>query len=335
VSHEVESMFSGQRIIPWHKLGTIVDGVLTAEEAIKAAGLDWAVRKIPMFVPSVDRPQEETVYIKVDGKYVATDRYHMVDEVPDKFAIQRVTDSSVLGGWMGTDYVEFQNVEAFDLFDTIVSDDSAKYETAGALFGGKVVFILARLNRDITIGGDPTIPYMLLTTSHDGSSALRMMATPVRVVCANTLRMALGNHKSDWSTRHTTNVRTRVAEARDALQIGWAYYDAFEAEVNTLMNQPITNGDVDILLGKVFPKKGTDVLHQKALAVRGLYESSPTIGEFKNTAWGLLNSVNEWELWTQNMRDESKRVERQARDIVSGLAMPATKKAHELLVAAR
>ena len=313
MAHEVESMFSA-RVIPWHGLGTITEGVLTAKDAIVAAGLDWAVRKEPLYAKGNS------------GEFF---------EIEDKYLVRRLSDDRILGGWLGTEYECFQNVEAFDLFDTVVDDGSAKYETAGSLRNGQIVFILARLNREITIAGDEMVPYLLLLTSHDGSTALRMLTTPVRVVCANTMRMALADHQTAWSVRHTSNMKARVSEAREALGLTWKYYDEFEAEVDRLMNQSVTNGDVDRILGKVFPKKNTDVLPEKALAVRGLYETADTIGDFRGTAWGLLNAVNEWELWTSPTRDETKRIERQARDIVSGVSTPLTRKTHDLLLAAR
>jgi phage/plasmid-like protein (TIGR03299 family) len=335
MSHEVESLFSA-REIPWHGLGVITDDVLTAADAIKTAGLDWAVRKKQLFTAD-DAPVPPIRVQAKNGKWVdvPAGEFIKAEKVFDKFAVQRLSDGAHLGCGLGPDYETFQNVEAFDLFDAVVDDGSAKYETAGALFDGKVVFILARLDRDITVAGDKMVPYLLLLTSHDGSTALRMLTTPVRVVCANTMRMALGKHETSWSVRHTQNMKGRVQEVRNALQLSWKYYDEFEAEVERLMNQPVADKQVEDILGKVFPKKSADVLPEKALAVRGLYETAGTIGKFKGTGWGLLNAVNEWELWASPTRDEDKRLERQAREIVSGIAMPLTKKTHGLLVAAR
>lgn len=334
MSSEVETMFSA-RVIPWHGLGTVTENALTAREAIVAAGLDWAVRKEPLFHQTgTDVP---VLFVKnAKGKYVEVPAgtYMSGAEVPDQFLTKRLSDNKILGCGLGPDYLEFQNVEAFDLFDTIVDDGSAKYETAGALQDGKQIFILARLSREIVIAGDRLVPYLLLLTSHDGSTALRMLTTPVRVVCANTVRLALGKHETSWSARHTQNMKGRVAEAREALQMSWRYYDKFEEEVDRLMNMAVTDAEVEALLAKVFPKGDSDVLAEKALAVRGLYETSPTIGEFKGTGWGLLNAINEWELWASPSRREDKRIERQAREIVSGIAMPLTKRAHGLLVPA-
>lgn len=333
---EVETMFSGNRIIPWHGLGNIVDGVLTAREAIQAAGLDWAVVKEPATYPApikLGMPFEVTEDPDVPGQMIVVAAKQIV--IPDTFVTRRLSDDRILGKNLGPDYSVFQNVEAFDLFDAVMGDEGkslAKYETAGALFDGKVVFILARLEKDIVVAGDKQVPYLLLLTSHDGSTALRMLTTPVRVVCANTVRMALGNYESAWSIRHTTNMKSRVGEAREALELSISYYEAFEREVEKLMNIGVNEKRVESILASVFPKKGTDVLNEKALAVRGLYESSDTIGEFKGTGWGLLNAVNEWELWTSPTRDESKRLERQAREIVSGTSTPLTRKAHALLV---
>jgi phage/plasmid-like protein (TIGR03299 family) len=163
MSHELEiledgtaSMFSGENLTPWHGLGTVVEGVVTAEEALKLAHLDWSVEKQPIYLGS------GTV-------------------IPDRHAIVRDRDQKPLGV-VGSDYVTFQNVEAFSFFDTVTDKGGeAHYTAAGSLFGGKRIFLTAKVGDTITVAGDDDHDlYLLLTTSHDGSRAFTAATTMIR-----------------------------------------------------------------------------------------------------------------------------------------------------------
>jgi len=218
MAHEVETMFYAGAV-PWHGLGTRVEGLLNSSDAIQAAGLDWEVEKRPLFT------QDEN-------------ENHI--PVPDKYAVVRKTDNQVLGV-VGGRYHPIQNREAFEFFDEVVGEKLAIYEVAGSLKKGRVIWILANLQGRIdVVGNDPIDKYLLLFNSHDGSKALGVMFTPIRVVCNNTLNCALRRTKHVYYIRHTPNYRDRVREAQEALRLADNYYNTLSEYMKAFASKPVT-----------------------------------------------------------------------------------------------
>lgn len=215
-----DSMFyAGEK--PWHGLGVEVEGALTASEAIKAAGLDWEV------VPS-------PVYVKYNDKFILVD---------DKRGMVR-SDTEYPLGIVGNVYHPLQNSEAFKFFDDIVGTGAAKYVTAGSLKHGKKIWILAEVGKEFHVGGNDLVKkYVLLYNSHDGSSMVNIMITPIRVVCWNTLRAALKDNEKKVRLRHTSSIITRAGEVRDLLGIINDYYNKFEEEAALFSRTPIKNDE--------------------------------------------------------------------------------------------
>ena len=183
----------------WHRLGVTVTEAQTSAEAIKLAGLDWTVEQWPLFAR------------QGDAERAATDRVANVR-----------TDTNAVLGVVSPGYRPFQNREAFEFFDAVVQDKLAIFETAGSLRGGKHVWMLARLPQTLRAAPDDEVrPYVLLTNAHDGSRALRMIPTTVRVVCQNTLHLALSGAgvAEGLTVYHSESLPRRVAEARDKLRI--------------------------------------------------------------------------------------------------------------------
>lgn len=133
--------------------------------------------------------------------------------MPHYFATIR-TDTEQVLGVVGKDYEVLQNVDAFNFFDAVVGDAGIQYETAGALGKGERIFITAKLPGYILAGRDDSIEkYLFLTTSHDGFGSITAAFTPIRIVCANTLKAALRNHTASIKIRHTANARERLRQA--------------------------------------------------------------------------------------------------------------------------
>lgn len=295
MSHEFESGFSARELM-WHGLGTVTPDVLTAEEAMIIAELDWEVTAQPVFA---FMPQYEELYIEIPGKKV------MVRE-SDGSIYEIVSDR----------YVPIQNAKAFEFFDQLVDNGDAKYETAGSLKGGRVVFMTAKVDREILIGGvDPVDLYLVLTTSHDGSMALTAMKTPVRVVCKNTLNLALSGHQAQWKLKHEgADLHGKIAIARETIGLTMAYADEFEAQMNKLIDQDYTKVQFEQLVRDVFPHKLDQPFSPEQYGMIGTFESSPTMDDsFRYTAWGALNAVREYDDWGRTIRASKDRSEAELR----------------------
>ena len=191
MSANVETMFS-VRETPWHGLGRIVMDAPASREALELAGLDWQV-------------ESRNIYSGTGAM------------IPGYRANVRSTDDAVLGV-VSDRYRIVQNEEAFQFTDDLLGE-GVTYETAGSLQGGKKVWMLARLPRKYLIAGDQVVPYLVIFNSHDGSSGVKVAMTPIRVVCQNTLNLALNTAKRSWTARHTENVLLRVQDARETLQL--------------------------------------------------------------------------------------------------------------------
>jgi phage/plasmid-like protein (TIGR03299 family) len=271
-------MWYGQR--PWHGLGTELKNPATAAEAIAAAGMNFKVAY-------------QQLYRKLrNGTYAP---------LPSNGETVNVNDDMHLG-IVGDGYQIIQNTDAFDFFDAVVGQGIARYCTAGALGKGERIWILAQLPQDIMIKGvDVVEKFMLLMNSHDGSSALRMFLTPVRVVCQNTLNQALARGKGEGiAIRHSGDIDHKVTEAQRVLGIAIATYNRFEAEANAMASIDMTIKDVesyfDSICFKTEKDKESSTRQNKKEDLRVLFENGAgnNIKSIKHTLWAAYNAVTDF-----------------------------------------
>jgi phage/plasmid-like protein (TIGR03299 family) len=268
----------------WHGLGRCIESAATSADAIGLAGLDWAVHQWPVRAFDPDHNSTEA-------------------GIPDTVANVRADTRAVLGV-VGRRYRVFQNREAFDFMDALVGDRLAMYETAGSLHGGRRVWMLARIPKEYRAGPDDLIqPYVLLTNTHDGTQALRMIPTTVRVVCQNTLNLALGGAGTDGlSISHHPRLEGRVAEARAKLGIIAARFDRFDEEMHAMLAKDLSVTEAG---GYFRGLAGTDLpatsQRQKSGRARVLGQLLANFDNDRNslpgvthTAWGAYNAVSEW-----------------------------------------
>ena len=188
-----------------------------------------------------------------------------------------------------------------------VDESGAHFETAGALFGGRQTFLSMKLPRSIELAGsggtDVTDLYLVAYNSHDGTSAFRLIITPVRVVCKNTLSAALGQMVSSFSIRHTTNAEKNIVLARQALGITWKYVDTLEDELQRMIHEEMTRSQATITLRKVFrfdqepgsvSTRTEKNQNERIDDVIRLWTSSPTLAGFHESRYGLYQAVTEW-----------------------------------------
>jgi len=243
--------FFSRKEIPWHKLGRVVKDALTSEEAIKEAALDYNVVKCPVYAKFPDHIIEE------GGK--------KGDLVPNLFATVRDDTKSVLGH-VGNRYEIVQNLDAFKFIDDIVGSKEAIFETAGALGGGEKIFITAKLPRNIRIKESDDIieQYFLITNTHDGSGAIEAGFTPIRVVCNNTLNMALKGMANKIRFRHTKNIHDRMEQGREMLGLYKAYSMEFSEALNYLASKQIKEELViDVIHSLVLTKDEQEILFKE------------------------------------------------------------------------
>ena len=280
----VESIFytsndQNNRFVPWHGIGTPVKESPTSEDAIRLANLDWVVESKPVFDES--------------GK-----------EITGFKANTRSSDNSILG-IVSNKYKIIQNSEAFEFTDNLISDE-IRYETAGSLRNGKTIWLLAKLPEKYIIG-DKFDPYICFTNNHDGKGAVTVCMTPIRVVCNNTLNLALGSAKRSWSIRHLGDIASKLHEARHTLALADLYMDKLDLEANRLAGIKITDPELEAIFDELYPIKIDDSIRKKTNIISmkedifKKYES-PDISQFKGTAWGVINAVTDFAAHTAPAR---------------------------------
>jgi len=269
MSANVETMMY-VREKPWHGLGTMVPEAPTSADALRFAGLDWTVR-------------QEPVYNARGGV------------IPGYKSNVRDTDGSVLG-IVGDRYKVVQNIDAFNFTDDLIGGD-VRYETAGSLREGKQIWLLAKMPVR-RVASDDVEPYLCFTNSHDGSGGLKVCMTPIRVVCNNTLNLALGSAKRIWSMRHTENIRERMQEARDCLALADEYMSGLARYADRAANKTLYDRDVKAILEELFPITENASEREKATAEKCRNEFmvcyyAPDIKRFRGTAWGVINAASD------------------------------------------
>lgn len=277
MSHEVEQMVyvsneANGRFVPWHGLGTPVEKAMTSAEALELGGLNWEVNPKPVFT--------ETGF-----------------EIPNYKANIRSSDNSVLG--IVTDrYKIVQNKEAFAFTDALL-DGGVTYETAGSLRNGKTIWLLAKMPEK-KILGDKFDPYVCFTNSHDGTGAVKVCCTPIRVVCNNTLNMALSSASRTWSTKHVGDMAYKLEEAKYTLGMANSYMEKLDEEADKLANMKISEDEIHKILDEMFPvNEDKDSDRKKANVESAKNEimicyMAPDIAKFLGTKYGFLNAVSDW-----------------------------------------
>lgn len=187
-------------------------------------------------------------------------------EVPGYVANVRTDNGAVLGV-VSTRYQVVQNGEAFRWADALLGKD-VRYETAGSLFGGRRVWLLARLTKEMQLLGEELMPYFCLMNSHDGSSSVRVCVTPVRVVCQNTLSLAFRKAKRTWAVRHTASIHERLEEARQALGLVNRYLGELNEWAAAMARKWISHSEWEKIVNKLIPipqpRKGNEHVRERA-----------------------------------------------------------------------
>ena len=237
---ENDQMFSVKER-PWHGLGVVVEKAPTIEEAIELANLGWEVQK--------------TDIQTLDGT-----------QIPDKKAMMRMDTKQCLG-IVGNGYNVLQNKEAFKFFEPFIDNELATLETAGSLFNGKRVFILAKIaGEDMVIDektNDRVEKYILLSNSHDGSQAVKVGYCPIRVVCNNTLTAAESSSNSQLiRVYHKSNVVQTLQEIQETMDLVNRQFITTEEKYKQLAQMNVNTGDLQKYVKAVFSKKKLEQMYE-------------------------------------------------------------------------
>ena len=286
MSANVETMaYQGE--VPWHGLGTKVADDCTAAEMLKASGLDWDVELVPMIANGLPVTTHKAVMRKRNGH-----------------------DPRILGV-VGNSYRPVQNRDAFASLDAIRTSGSVQFHTAGALGGGEKVWVLCKLPGVIRpLADDPVEKFLLWVNGHDGGTTLKMLFTPVRVVCQNTLGAALSSFKSTkvWNEgveiRHVGNMSAKTDQAMRALGLSLKAYDAVEDVYTRMAHTKISQSQLKAVLNGLFPYETTDrMTSDSKVGNAGIQNRIAELAEtgrgtdikgVHGTAWGLYNAITEY-----------------------------------------
>ena len=307
MAHNVETMFSAGRQKPWHYAETsevtkLIQEAPTSKDALRYAGLDWEVLQTPVYM-------ENGI------------------EIPNYKANVRSTDNACLG-IVTNRYQIVQNTEAFEFTDAIVGETEngvVTYETAGSLCGGRKIWLLAKMPVQKVLDDDVE-PYMFFSNSHDGSGAIKVGMTPIRIVCNNTLNMALAGAKRSWSTKHVGDMQSKLEEAKLCLQMADKYMQNLDIEADRLANATLYREQIDEILDEMFPieDNDTDRKKQNVQSVKDSFYVAyfmPDILKFGESAWRAVNAMSDMVTHSTPKRNTASYEENRWGKIMDGHAM--------------
>lgn len=279
--------FASLREPAWHGLGTILTDEVTTSEMLQAAHLaGWNVRLDDVTLPG-----------RSHREFFAVTRTNPFDGERDVLGV------------VGERYKVVQNEDLFSFADNML--DGGRWETAGSIKNGTVVFGSLALDREVVLdpkgATDKVNTYMLVHTSHDGSLAVQASITPVRVVCQNTLNMALHGVTQSYKIRHTQTVQGKVQAAREALGLAHKYMDEFDKQAQELITAEINDAQFFEIITNVYPKpekdsKGSFTKWENKIDTLNDIYFGATCENIKGTAWGAYNALTERLDWYRNPR---------------------------------
>lgn len=310
MSAEVETMFY-TREKPWHDLGVRVEEAPASEDALIMAGLNWRVIQRPIMT-------EEGI------------------EVPGYRVNLRKSDKRILG--IVTDrYKVVQNEEAFAFTDALIGE-GVTYETAGSLQNGKRVWLLAKLPEDYVMCGDVVTPYLVFMNSFDGTGAIKVAMTPVRVVCQNTLNLALSTARRTWSAKHTGDISGKMEDARNTLLYAGKYMDELKRDIERLNQKKLSDRAVYEYIDALFPlyEDPTELqlknLRRMKEEVKTRFFEAPDLQGVGKNAYRFVNAVSDFATHSKPLRTTANYRENLFARTIDGNAM--IDRAYELVSAA-
>lgn len=311
MSANVETMFY-TREKPWHGLGIQVGQALSSLEALEVSGLDWKVIQKPI--------------ITIDG--ISVEGYKANIRDYDKKVLGVVTDR----------YKVMQNSEAFAFTDDLLGN-GVRYETAGSLQEGRKIWLLAKLPNEYIMLGDRISPYLVFSNAHDGSGAIRVAMTPIRVVCQNTLNLALSTASRSWSAIHTGDIQSKLDDARQTLFLAEKYMDSLGREFENLNRIKLSDTKVIDYINILLPidENNSSPIQERNINklrddMKARYFDAPDLLDVGRNGYRFVNAVSDFATHSKPLRETGNFKENLFAKTIDGNAL--IDKAYELVKSA-
>lgn len=274
------SMFDSRRVV-WDNLGTDVKKAINSEEAMRLARLDWDVIQKPIYT---------------DNRLI------------DGFkANVRDFDEKVLG-IVTERYSVVQNRDAFSFTDELLGE-GVSYETAGSFAGDKKIWLLAKLE-GCKLAGEDFDPYLVFFNTHDGSGAIRVAITPVRVICQNMINLALRDSSRSWSCVHKGDIKSKLDEARYTLSHTKEYLEALDDEFGKLKSKSLSDAKVKEYVETLLPLKENEQSMVRRRNIEEMrkdllyrYFFAPDLVDVEKSAYRFINAVSDFATHTTKHKD--------------------------------
>lgn len=297
MAHEVQTMaYINAKL--WHGLGNRLTPNQPIEVWQQQAGMDWQIK------------ETDVLYSVSDGD---GDGLHLKSN-PDSRVLFR-SDNHALLSVVSKRYNIVQPHDVLEFYRDLVSVGGFQLETAGVLRGGKRLWALAKTGQEIILrGGDTVKAYLLLATSCDGTLATTAQFTSVRVVCNNTLQMAVANADRSIKVPHSTQFDPVLV--KQALGIGLTAWGDFIGDIKALADRKVEKfeatsyfvnvlGDPTLPLAEQPNQKALQTV-QKLFLGNGMGSAMPSAN---GTAWGLLNGITEYVDHHRRARSQDSRMD--------------------------
>lgn len=280
-TYSTKTLFEGNgRTLLWDGLGEDVSGANSAYEVCKLAGLDYRVNTEAIYTADGEKIPNMVCTRRIDTVGDA--------EVP-----------STVFGVVTNRYNPVQNYQGFDFIDTLFNHNGFQVETAGQFDDGKIVWVEAKLPEKVMVG-EKIMPYLVFTNRHDGKGSVRVFLSPVRIICSNTLNLAIRGAKGrSFNVRHTTTASQRLETAKETVSNYYEYLDALELDIEHQKRVLLTDNKLDEMINNLFKFKDDDTdrikerIMENRAELKRCYKASDLDG-YENSGFRFINAVSDW-----------------------------------------
>lgn len=309
---EIRTINYAARTPVWNGLGTDISHCKSVSEALATSGLDFTVRQ----------------------ENIVTDNLF---PIPLEGFKANVKDDGTPLGIVSTKYKLVQNADAFAFLDNLV-EEGMKFERAGGLQNGRKVFILAKMPDKYIISGESISPYIVFINSHDGTGSIKVLMTPIRMLCLNMLNLALRNATRSWSAIHSGDVQNKLEDAKNTLIYADEYMHELGATIETLKHTHLKDAQVINFVHTLIPANDSMTEQQIKNAARQRYDlmdryfHAPDLKDMGRNAYRFINAVADHATHADPIRRRDNFAEARFSRCVEG--SPIVDRAFQLLAAA-